>query len=121
MLMAKTLFSASFGESKSISPNLFSKNRPFYYDLGVSDSDKLSQRLFLVISWFFLGGVSYALGIRLPETIGMTKGELKRIMFGGQYFMFIRPLILAILLLLLITVFFYFFPKKSSVGKAISW
>ena len=51
----KTLFNASFEESKKISPNLFSKNRPFYYDLGFSDSDKIAKRLFTIIPWIMLG------------------------------------------------------------------
>lgn len=112
-LMDKTLFNASFDESKTLSPNLFSKNRPFYYDLGISDSEKLSRRLFLVIPWFFLGGISYGLGIGFPETVGMTKGDLKWIVYGGQYFIFLRPLILVILLIIGITIFLNFFPKKN--------
>ncbi|EMF0280480.1 hypothetical protein KI126_002548 [Enterococcus faecium] len=114
--MVKKLFGAPFEEAKLISVNLFSKNRPFYYDLGLSDSNKLFQRLLLVIPTLCLEIVMYGISIGMPEIIDDNNnlpGNAKLFVYGIHYFIFLKPLIVISIFLIGIIVCFNIFPKKN--------
>ena len=116
MHMAKKLFGASFEESKLISVNLFSKNRPFYYDLGLSDSNKLYQRLLLIIPALSLEIVMYGISIGMPEIIDENNNlpdNAKLFVDGIHYFIFLKPLIVVSIFLMGIIISFNIFPKKN--------
>lgn len=116
MHMVKKLFGASFEESKLISVNLFSENRPFYYDLGVTDSNKLYQRLWLIVPALFLEIIMYAISIGMAEIIDENNnlpGNAKLFVNGIHYFIFLKPLIVISIFLMGIIVSFNIFPKKN--------
>ena len=116
MHMVKKLFGASFEESKLISVNLFSKNRPFYYDLGLTDSNKLYQRLWFIVPALFLEIIMYAISIGMAEIIDENNnlpGNAKLFVYGIHYFIFLKPLIVISIFLMGIIVSFNIFPKKN--------
>lgn len=115
----KTLFNASFEESKKISPNLFSKNRPFYYSLGIADSMKMYERLSLVITLLMFSGLSYALGIGLPETADMAIDAIKEIFIGAQYFQWLKYPIVLVIILFSVVVLLNILPKKNYMVQRI--
>ena len=116
----KTLFNASFEESKKISPNLFSKNRPFYYDLGFSDSDKIAKRLFTIIPWIMLGTMMYGYGAYLPCAIAKSSFETadyhfmtESIYIGIGYFSFVKFILIFVFVVVTAIVLANIFPKKN--------
>lgn len=116
MHMVKKLFGASFEESKLISVNLFSNNRPFYYDLGLSDSNKLYQRLLLIIPALCLEILMYAISIGMAELINENNnmsGSAKLFVYGIQYFIFLKPLIVISIFLMGIIISVNIFPKRN--------
>ncbi|OTN98597.1 hypothetical protein A5804_000080 [Enterococcus faecium] len=122
MHMTKKLFGASFEESKLISVNLFSKKKPFYYDLGLADSNKFSQRLLLVIPFLSLEIVMYGISIGMAETIDLNNklpGSAKLFVHGIQYFSFLKPLIIISLFLMGIIICSNILPKKNFMIQRI--
>ena len=110
----KALFNASFEESQKISPNLFSKNRPFSYDLGVADSMKWYERLSLIITLLFSVGC-YGLGVALPKTASdkTVKFGLSDIWIGAQYFQWLKYPFILVVIVVSGVVLLNIFPKKN--------
>ena len=122
----KTLFNASFEESQKISPNLFSKNRPFHYDLGVADSPKFFQRLGLIIPWMMLSAMMYAFGGLSPYYVATTPSSSEDIHFmsidiylGIGYFIFVKFVLIMIIVMMAIVVTLNLFPKKNYMIQRI--
>jgi hypothetical protein len=119
MVEKKTIFNASFEESKLINVNLFSEKRPLHYDLGLSDSNKLYQRLFLIIPLLFFSGLSYGLGIGLPETANMATGSIREVWSGTQYFQWLKFPIILVIIIFSTVILINVFPKKNYMIQRI--
>ncbi len=111
--MAKRLFGASFDKSQIINPNLFSENKPFYYDLGLSDSNKFYKRLFLVVPLLAFCVISYGLGIGLPETADMGTSYIKDIWQGAHYFQWLKIPIILFIIIWSLLIILNIFPKRN--------
>ncbi|MBC9722784.1 MAG: hypothetical protein H9W82_16360 [Lactobacillus sp.] len=112
--MGKKLFEATFEESQSINPNLFSKNIPISYNLGPS-REKMISRILDIIPYIFVSVISYALGVGLPETAsdGTIKFGLKDIWFGTSEFNYFKFLILGVIILWGLMICINIIPKPN--------
>lgn len=125
MHMHKKLLGASFEQSQRIVPNLF-KKKPFSYDLGLSDSPKISSRVILMIPFGMLVGVMYALGVGLPQFSNIANNSelhfiTRDIWTGISYFTFLKPTILFLIISWGVLVFLNIFPKPNySIQRAFA-
>ncbi|MCJ1977034.1 hypothetical protein [Pseudolactococcus paracarnosus] len=124
--MTRRLFCASFEESRIISPNLFSKERPFYYDLGLSDSNRFYKRLFLVIPSLFLIIPSYGFGGFLPKYVvtHSVSDDDYNFMSVDIYqaigsFEFVRFILIFIITIFFVVSIINIFPKKNYMIQRI--
>ena len=124
--MARRLFCGSFEEPRIISPNLFSKERPFYYDLGLSDSNRFYKRLFLVIPSLFLIIPSYGFGGFLPQYVvtHSVSDDDYNFMSVDIYqaigsFEFVRFILIFIITIFFVVSIINIFPKKNYMIQRI--
>lgn len=112
--MARKLFEATFEQSQSISPNLFSKDIPLSYNLGPSRK-KILSRILDIIPWILFSGISYALGVGLPETanVGTAKFGLSDIWFGASKFYYLKFPILGVIIFWGVLIFINIVPKSN--------
>lgn len=121
--MKKGLFDASFEESRRISPNLIS-NKPFIYDLGLSDSENGFKRLFLIIPAIMLSVMCYAISVGLIEELiknptSETRFMTSDIFYGAAYFRFLRPIIIFLITTLISITIINIFPKRNYMVQRI--